>query len=188
MRSGSRRFAVHNRWYDASPAGAGDRLAVSAYGLLAEEILADCPGLPASVWLSTGNGTAAAGLHGRLRGCRRPVSVCVVGSAGNTAVTASLALGRVVELDPRSLRETPENEPLVNWRSLHAAEALAAVVSSGGIGYEASDPELVRMQRVLLDVEGVRTTPAAAAALAGLAAAGPHRLDPDGVHVLILTA
>jgi threonine synthase len=181
-------FAHRMAWFDGNPVGGAGRRALRVYGALAAEILEACPRQPASVWISGGNGTAAAGIFAGCSRRGRSPAICVVGSAGNTALTASIAAGRVVELDPRSLRETPANEPLVNWRSLHAAEALAAVVSSGGCSYEATDAELDQMHDLLLEEEGIAALPAAAGALAGLAAMAHACLDRRALHVVVLTA
>lgn len=51
----------------------------------------------------------------------------VVGSVGNTALTASLVAGGVIDLDAKALRPTGINEPLVDSRSLHAREGAGAL-------------------------------------------------------------
>jgi threonine synthase len=181
------RFAEVSGAFEASPVGPAASVAIEAYAELGGEILRAAPAESASVWLPVGNGTAAVGLHlGFAREGATP-AICVVGSAGNTAVTASVAAGRVVELDPGALTETPVNEPLVNWRSLHAAGALAAVTASGGCSYEATDAELLQAQYRLRAREGVQTTPAGGAGLAGLAAANGH-LDHARAHVMVVTS
>jgi threonine synthase len=182
----SRAFARTSGAFDASPGGPADPVTIDAYAALADEILRATPVPPASVWLPVGNGTAAAGLHlGFVRRGRNP-AICVAGSAGNTALTASVRAGRVVELDPEALRETPTCEPLVNCRSLHAAAALRAVTESGGCAHDATDAELLHAAR-LLAAEGVAATPAGAAGVAGLVAS-KGRSDRAGPSVVVVTA
>jgi threonine synthase len=93
----------------------------------------------------------------------------------------------VVELDPGALRETTANEPLVNWRSLHVHEAMAAVQRSGGRACDATDAELIAASDRLMAEEQLRATPAGAAGLVGVQAFAAA-LDPALAHVVILTA
>jgi threonine synthase len=183
----SRRFAEAEGAFEASPGGPSNAAAIGAYATMAEDVLG-ADEATASVWLPVGNGTVVAGLRAGLARRDGPPALCVVGSAGNTALTAGVAAGRVVELDPEALHETPVNEPLVNWRSLHAEEALAAVTETRGFGHDATDDELVAAQRLLARLEGVPATAAAAAGVAGLAALGRERLDPAARHVAVVTA
>jgi threonine synthase len=183
----SRRFAREHQLFDANPVGRGGRIAISEYGAIVDELAAQCPAPLGSIWLPVGNGTCAAGVFARLQRRQLAVSIGVVGSAGNTALTASLAAGRLIELDATRLRETEVNEPLVNWCSLHACEAMDAVVRSGGYFYDATDEELVASSDSLLRSASVRASPAGAAGLVGLRAFSVQ-LDPEAAHIVILTA
>jgi len=128
----------------------------------------------------------AAGVYSPLRERELDVAIGVVGSTGNTALTSSLAAGRVIELDRRQLRETPVNEPLVNWASLHVHEAMDAVLLTRGYSCEATDAELLSARTSLLE-DALGATAAGAAGLVGLRAFC-HRLDRAAAHVVILTA
>jgi len=179
---------------DANPDGPVAELFFDAYAEMTCEILALCPS-PQSIWVPSGNGTTAAGVFrglgvGQRRRDEEPyTAVCLSGSAGNTAVTASVAAGEVVELDPCSLLDTEANEPLVNWRSMHAAEALEAVRLTGGFANDATEIQLLSMQRLLERLEQVVASPAAASSLVGLVSSlGRSQLDPASPHVAILTA
>jgi threonine synthase len=190
----SREAAHMEDWLDGNPDGPAADLFLDAYAAMAAEILEICPN-PASIWVPSGNGTTAVGVaRGLADGSGRPygttnTAVCVAGSAGNTAVTASVAAGEVVELDPHTLQHSEVNEPLLNWRSLHAAEALEAVRGTGGFANDATDSQLLDMRRLLRRLENIVATPAASSALVGLVnSCANARLDAQSPHVAILTA
>lgn len=177
-------FAARTGAYDANPTGAGGTVSLTAYEAIAAEILAELGQAPDCVWVPAGNGTTLAGVaRGFLRAGGKVPRVCGAGSAGNTAVVESIRQGRVIELDPRGLVESAANEPLLNWRSAHAREALDAVRETGGLACGVSDPEL-HAAVALLREDGLQATPAGAAGLAALQASGSGR----GTHVLLLTA
>ncbi|MFG1610296.1 pyridoxal-phosphate dependent enzyme [Actinoplanes sp. NPDC049265] len=182
----SRDFARASRLFDANPVGRAGRIAIRGYGAIVDELVEQCPAALGSIWVPVGNGTCAAGIHARCVRRGQTVRIGVVGSAGNTAVTASLAAGRLIELDAARLRDTEVNEPLVNWRSLHAREAMDAVGRSGGYFCEATDEQLVRAGDELSRETMIRTSPAGAAGLVGLRAFA-DRLDPARAHVVLLT-
>lgn len=173
--------------FDANPVGAGGEIAIREYGAIVDELLAQLATRLGSIWIPVGNGTCAAGVHCELERRGLKVQIGIVGSAGNTALTASVSAGRVIELDPGALRETLANEPLVNWRSLHVHEAMAAVQRSGGRACDATDAELTAASERLMAEELVRATPAGAAGLVG-AQTFAATLDPALAHVVIVTA
>lgn len=182
-------FAQGRRFYDANPGGPGGHASMRAYEAIAEEVFAALGGFPESVWVPVGNGTTLAGVaRGFLRLAaatgRTAPRMCGAGSAGNTAAVRSILAGRVVELEAAGLRESAANEPLLNWRSAHAAEALAAVRATCGTAFEAADAQLEDLARALAELDGIWALPAACATLAGLAASP----DRAGTHVVVLTA
>lgn len=183
----SRECARARQLFDANPVGRGGEIAISEYGPIVDELIAQCPAPLGSIWLPVGNGTCVAGIFARLQQRELAVSIGVVGSAGNTAVTASLAAGRLVELDAAGLRETEVNEPLVNWRSLHAREAVDAVSLSGGYFCDATDEDLVVTSQTLWRSAGIRASAAGTAGLVGLQLFSAE-LAPDAAHLAILTA
>jgi threonine synthase len=183
----SRQLARDRQLFDANPFGHGGELAIRGYGAIVDELVAQCPITLGSIWLPVGNGTCAAGVHARLKQQELAVRIGVVGSTGNTALTASLAAGRLIELDAASLKETEVNEPLVNWCSLHAREAMEAVHNSNGYFCDATDADLIAASDDLLRSAAVRTAPAGAAGLVGLEVFSAQ-LEPTIAHVVILTA
>ncbi|WP_433364831.1 pyridoxal-phosphate dependent enzyme [Streptosporangium sp. CA-115845] len=182
----SRNFARERQLFDANPIGRGGRIAILAYGAIVDELIAQCPAPLGSIWLPVGNGTCAAGVYARLQHRALTVSIGVVGSAGNTALTASLARGRLIELDAAQLLETEVNEPLVNWRSFHAREAMDAVLRTGGHFCDATDEQLGVASDSMFRYADLRVSPAGAAGLVGLRAFA-SQLDPTSAHVVILT-
>jgi threonine dehydratase len=183
----SQAHALERGLFDANPVGASGEIAIREYGTIIDELVAQCPTRLGSIWIPVGNGTCAAGVHAELRRRELEPKIGIVGSAGNTALTASVAAGRVVELDPAALEETTVNEPLVNWRSLHVHEAMIAVQCSGGHAYDASDAELLAASERLMAAEQLRATPAGAAGIVGVEVYAAT-LDPARAHVIILTA
>lgn len=183
----SRKFAQERQLFDANPLGRGGKIAILEYGAIIDELAVQCPVPLGSIWLPVGNGTCAAGIYARLQQRELAVKIGVVGSVGNTALTASLAAGRLVEIDAARLRETRVNEPLVNWCSLHAREAIDAVLCSGGYFCDATDEELIAASDSLLRGAIVCASPAGAAGLVGLQLFSAQ-LDPAIAHIMILTA
>lgn len=183
----SQTYACEHGMFDANPVGESGAIAIRAYGAIVDELVAQCPAQLGSIWIPVGNGTCAAGVHHGLERHGLAAKVCIVGSAGNTALTASVAAGRVVELDPAALRETTVNEPLVNWRSLHVHEAMTAIHRTDGRAFDATDDELVAASASLRTEETVRASPTGAAGLVGVRAFAAS-LDPAAAHVVILTA
>ncbi|HEX2189825.1 MAG TPA: pyridoxal-phosphate dependent enzyme [Longimicrobiaceae bacterium] len=183
----SGRFATRSGFYDANPSGSGGVRALAAYSGIARELLQDLPDVPASVWVSAGNGTTLAGIHRGFEAIGLEPRVCGVASRGNSALIDSARCGRVVELDPADIVETAVNEPVVAWRAYHCAEALQALRSTRGWMYGATDQELVASAVLLSRAEGVESIPASAGALAGFQASAPDVLDRRATHVLVLT-
>lgn len=184
----SRAHAESARCYDANPAGEAGEIALAAYEEIAREIMGQLSAAPSSVWVPVGNGTTLGGLfRGFLKAGATP-RLGAVGSRNNTAATASARLGRSVELDPLSLSESGVNEPLVNWRSLHADLVVEAIRQSAGYVYDASDGEMLAAARALKEFGGIAVAPAAAAPAAALRHY-LHLMDEhSGPHVLLLTS
>jgi threonine synthase len=179
--------SVNTGYFDASPLGQSGREMVSACETIALEILAALGRPPASVWVPVGNGTLLAGIHSGFHHSGCVPRIGAVGSRGNTAAIASIIKGVQTELKPSELRESPVNEPLVNWRSFHTRQACEAVVASSGWACEASDGQLVEASELLKSAEGISAPPYACAGLAGLLATGAARTGVTGTHVIVLT-
>jgi threonine synthase len=185
----SRAEATTSGYYGADPIGASSEHAMYAYGGIVAEILLALGGrAPSTVWVPIGNGTTIAGIHRAVlaRGCS--IRLGGVSSAGNNSAMAAILAGRLTPLDPAALKATADNEPLVNWDSLQALEAAAALKACGGWGYEVSDNDLRDASRLLARTHGLCVPSYAAAGLAGFIGMCSGSLDKDATHVIVLTA
>jgi len=191
----SRERAERDELYDANPGGANTALQLRAYGEIANEIYDELRDAPAVVAVPTSNGTTLAGIYrGFLslyrRGRTSKLPRIVAGSAlrKNPVVHAwAKGLPRCEDLDPREIRETPVNEPLINWHSYDGDHALEAIRHTGGWAGSASDRDMTNQARFIRDKEGLAVLPASAASLVVLL--DRHRQEPlpGDRYVVVLT-
>jgi threonine synthase len=169
-------------------------LQLQSYGEIASEIYDELRDAPAVVAAPVSNGTTLAGvykgfvrLHRRGKISRIPRMFGASSFAKNPIVASfQRGLDECVDLDPEKIRETPVNEPLINWHSYDGDVALQALRESGGAAGSAGDRKMLRYARILLEKEGLNALPASCAALAVLLewhAAEP--LPPDRYVVLL---
>jgi threonine synthase len=191
----SRRHAERHESYDANPGGANTPLQLQAYGEIAFEIYDELRDAPAVVAVPVSNGTTLAGIYkGFLRLYRRgktsriPRMVAGSSSGKNPIVSSFMkGLDRCEDLDPTKLRETPVNEPLINWHSADGDPALEAIRHSGGWAGNASDRAMLRHSRVLRDREGLNVLPASSAGLAVHIERHQREAFPGDRYVAVLT-
>ena len=72
------------------------------------------------------------------------------------------------DIDPKQVKETAINEPLINWHSFDGNEALYAIRQSNGEAYHISDKKMREMSSFLHKKEGYRILPASTAGLIAL--------------------
>lgn len=192
----SRDAARQYGWYDANPgSGAQWDLSRRGYGRIAHEIVKDLGRMPDSVAVAVGNGTTLAavyagfqevalqGNHGRL-----PRMIAASTPRGNPIIKSWKEGSKTcLDLDPKDLRETEVNEPLVNWHSFDGQRALDAVYDSNGFAVYASDAQMRRLTALTRSLEGISVMTASTAALVGLAHGAKKGLLADGLHVAVLT-
>ena len=191
----SRREAGRLEIYDANPGGANTSLQLNAYGEIAFEIYDELRDAPAVVAVPVSNGTTLAGIYkGFLRLYRRgKISRLprMVGgsSAGKNPVVRSFLknLPTCEDLDPAKVRETPVNEPLINWHSFDGDHALEAIRASAGWAENASDRGMLRHARLLRDDEGLNPLPASVAGLVVLLDRHAKEPLPSDRYVAVLT-
>ncbi|HEX9733389.1 MAG TPA: pyridoxal-phosphate dependent enzyme [Thermoanaerobaculia bacterium] len=191
----SRERAGRDDVYDANPGGANTVLQLKAYGEIAAEIYDQLRDAPAVVAVPVSNGTTLAGvyrgflsLYRRGKTSRMPRFVAGSSFGKNPIVTAYLKnLAACEDLEPRRIRESPVNEPLVNWHSSDGDYALQAVRSTGGWARHVSDREMTTTARRLKEEEGLNVLPASTAGLIALLESHRAETLPGDRYVAILT-
>ena len=193
MESG--KMASKKRWYDANPGGANTSLQINAYAEIANEIydqLRDAPKLIAS---PVSNGTLLAGIYRGFvslykRGKTSRMPMFVAGSAAHkNPIIASFKAGldHCKDIDPKQVKETAINEPLINWHSFDGNEALYAIRQSNGEALHISDKKMREMSSFLLKKEGYRILPASTAGLIALMEIHEKNALINDRYVAILT-
>lgn len=172
----SSEYAHHQEWYDANPGGANTPLQISAYGQIAVEIVDELGDAPKYCAAPVSNGTLFAGiyrgfvnLYERGKTTRIPQMIAASSAHKNPIISSFKAgLEACKDLDPKAIRETVYNEPLINWHSFDGDEALYALSESKGEAFHISDKKMKEMTAFLLKKEGVKVLPASTAGLIGL--------------------
>ncbi len=191
----SRERADHDEIYDANPGGANTALQLRAYGEIAYEIYDELRDAPAAVAVPVSNGTTLAGIHKGFvslyrRGKTSRIPKMIAGSSfgKNPIVQAYLTdASRCENLLADKIRETPVNEPLINWSSIDGDHALQGIRDSSGWASYVSDRNMLRFSRVVREQQGLSVLPAATAGL--IALLDRHRSErlANDRYVAILT-
>jgi threonine synthase len=191
----SRETAEADEIYDANPGGANTAIQLKAYGEIAYEIYDELRDAPAVVAVPVSNGSTLAGvyrgfvsLYRRGKTSRIPRMVAGSSHGKNPVIRAYLKNSPHCEdLEPRLIRETSVNEPLINWHSIDGDQALEAIRKTGGWASYASDKSMLAYSRLLREKEGLHVLPASTAGLIVLM--DQHRKEPltGDRYVVILT-
>jgi len=191
----SQERAERDELYDANPGGANTALQLKAYGEIAYEIYDELRDAPAAVAVPVSNGTTLAGIYRGFaslyrRGKTSHLPRMIAGSSfrKNPIIQAfKKGLVHCEDLRPERIRETPVNEPLINWHSLDGDLALAAVRATGGWAADVSDRAMREAARRLREHEGLSVLPASTAGLEALLE--QHRKEPlpGERYVVVLT-
>ena len=169
-------YAFEYDWYDANPGGVNTPLQISAYGQIAFEIVDELGDAPKYCAVPVSNGTLLAGiyrgfvnLHKRGKTSRIPKMIAASSAHKNPIISSFKAdLKTCKDLDPKTIKETVYNEPLINWHSFDGEEAMYALLESKGEAFHISDKKMKEMTALLLKKEGVKVLPASTAGLIGL--------------------
>lgn len=172
----SSKLALKNGWYDANPGGNNTPLQIAAYAEIANEIYDQLRDAPKYIAAPVSNGTLLAGVYRgfvRLykRGKTSRMPMFIAGSAANkNPIISSFKLGldSCKDIDPKLIKETIINEPLINWHSFDGDEALYAIQQTGGEAHHISDKKMKDMSSFLLKKEGYRVLPASTSGLIAL--------------------
>jgi threonine synthase len=191
----SRGHATRYELYDANPGGANTPIQLRAYGEIAYEIYDELRDAPAAVAVPVSNGTTLAGIYRGFqslyrRGKTSRVPHIVAGSSfrKNPIVQSFMkGLSTCEDLTPEAIRETPVNEPLINWHSIDGDLALNSVRDSAGWAAYASDRAMTTFARKIRDNEGLSVLPAATAGIAALLERHQRSPLPNDRYVVVLT-
>ena len=191
----SSRLAVENEWYDANPGGANTPLQISAYAGIAHEIYDQLRDAPKCIASPVSNGTLLAGVYRGFvnlykRGKTSRIPIFIAGSAANknpiiTSFKAGLEQCR--DIDPKRVKETVINEPLINWHSVDGNEALYALRKTDGEAKHISDKKMRDMSTFLHKKEGYRILPASTAGLIAMLETHEKNEFINDRYVAILT-
>ena len=191
----SRERAETDEIYDANPGGINSALQLKAYGEIAFEIYDELRDAPALVAVPVSNGTTLAGIYkGFLslyrRGKTSRIPRIIAGSShGKNPIIRAFRknLPHCDDLEPRKIRETTVNEPLINWHSSDGDHALEAIRQTGGWASDASDRNMLHYSRLLRDREGLHVMPASTAGFSVLLSRQRKETLPGDRYVVILT-
>lgn len=192
----SSKEAAKNRWYDANPGGTNTPLQIQSYSQIAHEIYEDLGDAPKYCAVPVSNGTLIAGifrgfvsLYKRGKTSVIPKMIAASSTQKNPIIQSfKLGLSHCEDLDPKLIRETKYNEPLINWHSFDGDEALYAIAESKGRAYHISDKNMKEMTSFLLKKEGYRVLPASTAGLIGVLRMHEEEVMEEGRIVAVLTA
>ncbi|MGB5242711.1 MAG: pyridoxal-phosphate dependent enzyme [Lutimonas sp.] len=188
--------AFEKEWYDANPGGSNTPLQIQSYSQIAYELYEDLGDAPKYCAVPVSNGTLIAGiyrgfvsLYKRGRTSIIPKMIAASSTQKNPIIQSfNQGLTACIDLDPKLIKETKYNEPLINWHSFDGDEALFAIRESEGRAFNISDKNMKEMSSFLLKKEGYKILPASTAGLIGmLKMQEKEALDP-GKIVAILTA
>lgn len=191
----SRERAETSEIYDANPGGANTGLQLKGYGEIAYEIYDELRDAPAAVAVPASNGTTLAGiyrgflsLYRRGKTSRIPRMIAGSSHGKNPIIHAFLKNAPQCEdLEPKRIRETAINEPLINWHSIDGDYALEAVRATGGWASYATDKNMLFYSRLLREREGLSVLPASTAGLIVLLERHRKEPLPGDRYVVILT-
>jgi threonine synthase len=181
--------------YDANPGGANTAIQLKAYGEIAYEIYDELRDAPAVVAVPVSNGTTLAGIYrGFLslyrRGKTSRIPRMVAGSSHNKNPIIRAFVKNTPsceDLPPHRIRETPINEPLINWHAIDGDHALEAIRNTHGWASNASDRNMATYARMIREKEGLNTLPASTAGLIALLEKHGKKPLPGDRYVVILT-
>ena len=191
----SSRLAAENEWYDANPGGANTPLQISAYAEIANEIYDQLRDAPKCIAAPVSNGTLLAGVFRGFvslykRGKTSRIPMFIAGSAANkNPIITSFKAGleQCKDINPKEIRETVINEPLINWHSFDGNEALYALRNTDGEARNISDKKMREMSSFLHKKEGYRILPASTAGLIAMLEKHEEEGFPNDRYVAILT-
>lgn len=191
----SSKIALDKEYYDANPGGLNTSLQISAYAQIANEIYDQLRDAPKCVAAPVSNGTLLAGIFRGFvslykRGKTSRIPILIAGSAAhkNPIITSFKAgLDHCRDIDPKKVKETAINEPLINWHSFDGNEALYAIRQTNGEAKHISDKKMHNMSMFIHKKEGYRILPASTSGLIALLEMHEQEKFISDRYVAILT-
>jgi threonine synthase len=191
----SRLYSDKAELYDANPGGANTTLQLKAYGEIAYEIYDELRDAPAAVAVPVSNGTTLAGIYrGFLslyrRGKTSRIPKMVAGSAyqKNPIIRSFLKPdAEYSDIEPKRIKETLINEPLINWHAEDGPHALEALRESKGFAGYVTDKLMISFAKLIREREGLSVLPASTAGLVALLDRHRKEVLPGDRYVVILT-
>ena len=191
----SSEFSKTHEYYDANPGGDNLNIQLRAYGEIAYEIYDELRDAPGIVAMPVSNGSTLAGVYkGFLslyrRGKTSRIPKMVAGSSfkKNPIIQAFQQNKDTCEdLIPQKIKETPVNEPLINWHSIDGDLALNAIRQSKGYADDATDKEMLHFSKLLREREGISVMPASTAGLISLSQLNKKEQLNNDRFVIVLT-
>lgn len=192
----SSQIALEQETYDANPGGDNKDLQIIAYSQIAFEIYDQLRDAPKICAVPVSNGTLLAGihrgfvsLHKRGKTSRIPKFLAASSTLKNPIVHSFRNnFDTCQDLDPKKIKETLINEPLINWHSFDGDEALTALNESNGFAFNISDKNMKKMSSYLKQHEGKNILPASTSGLIGLLNLNEAEPLESDRYVAILTA
>ena len=185
-------------WYNGNPGtDENSKISFEAYESIAYEIFDKLEYAPDVVSISVSNGTCFTGVFRGFRVMFRqgntdkiPVMVAASTTGGNPIISSFKdSKKKIKDLKPDSITETPENEPIVNWKSLDGQSALDALWESNGYACSVTDAIMIAFSDLLEKEEGLSVLPASAASVAAMAEYVKKRTSPkEKCFVSVLTS
>ncbi|MFC1887552.1 pyridoxal-phosphate dependent enzyme [Candidatus Cloacimonadota bacterium] len=193
--SKSSKIAQDNKYYDANPGGLNTPLQISAYAQIANEIYDQLRDAPKYIAAPVSNGTLLAGVFRGFvslykRGKTSRIPMFIAGSAAfkNPIITSFKAgLDHCRDIDPKKVKETAINEPLINWHSFDGDEALYAIRQTNGEAKHISDKKMHAMSMFIHKKEGYRILPASTSGLIAMLEMHEQEKFVNDRYVAILT-
>ncbi len=191
----SKKLAFGRDYYDANPGGANSHLQLMAYAEIAHEIYDQLRDAPRIVAVPVSNGTLLAGIYRGFatlykRGKTSRIPRLIAGSSyRKNPIILSFKNNHEScnDLDPKIIKETKVNEPLINWHSFDGDEALWSIRKSDGWALDVSDSKMMYYSKILKDREGLNVLPASTTGLIALLEGHRKRPEEGDRYVAILT-
>ncbi len=188
----SRDLAIDNGWYDANPGNNTTDISYEAYANIAYEIFEQFGRAPDAVAVPVGNGTTLYGIYTGFKHLRSaglidkiPRIMGASTTGGNPVVKAFKDGGRLVDLNPNSLKESTINEPLVAYHAYDGELALKIIRETNGYAEYISDSKMLYYKRLIKRDLGLNVLPASTAPLEAIRKAVKY--PEENLYVAVIT-